>query len=308
MPLDPQAQALLEQMQALGAPPLHEQPVEMARESLAMFASMGGTGEEVAKTEDRGISAPHGEIPVRIYTPHGSGPFPVIVFFHGGGWVLGDLETHDITCRALANGAKAVVVAVHYRLAPEHKFPAAADDCYAALQWAHEHAAELGGDPSRMAVAGDSAGGNLAAVTALKARDEGGPALRFQLLVYPVTDFSMATPSYEANAEGYVLTKDSMKWFWDHYCSDADRKNPYASPLHAPDVSGLPPALVITAEFDPLRDEGEAYAKRLEEAGVAVKATRYDGQVHGFFGMTAIFDAAKRALDEATSALREALK
>jgi acetyl esterase len=229
----------------------------------------------------------------------------VLVYFHGGGWVLGGLETHDGVCRGLANGAACVVVSVDYRLAPENKFPAAAEDCYAAAAWVAKHAPVIGGDPRRIAVGGDSAGGNLSAVVALMAGDRQGPELSLQLLVYPVTDSACDTPSYRENAEGYLLTRDAMAWFWNHYVrDDRDRINPHAAPLRAGNVAGTPPALVITAEFDPLRDEGEAYARRLEAAGVPVTLTRYDGMIHGFFGMTMVMDKARAAMHEATMALR----
>ena len=228
------------------------------------------------------------------------------MYFHGGGWVIGSLETHDGTCRELAAGAGCVVVSVDYRLAPEHRYPAAAEDCYAATRWCAEHAAELAIDARRIAVGGDSAGGNLAAVVAQMARDRGGPGLVLQLLVYPVTDHDFGTASYRDNAAGYLLTAADMRWFWGHYLGDdtARGAEPYASPLRAASLAGLPPALVITAELDPLRDEGEAYARALEAAGVAAKLHRYDGMIHGFFGMSAIMDQAVAAVREATGTLR----
>ena len=217
------------------------------------------------------------------------------------------MRTHDATVRALTNAAGCVAVSVEYRLAPEHKFPAAADDSYAAARWVADNAAALNGDPSRVAVGGDSAGGNLAAVVALMARQRGGPPLVHQLLVYPVTDFNFATPSYRENAQGYLLGRTDMVWFWNHYLRDeADGGNPLASPLRAEDLRGLPPALVITAEYDPLRDEGEAYAEKLRAAGVPVTCTRYDGMVHGFFNMFVAVDRAKDAIRQAADALREA--
>lgn len=304
MPLDPQARAFLDQLAALGRPALQELTPEEARAAFENLRALAGPGEEVAKVEERRA----GDVPVRVYWPTGEGPRPAIVYFHGGGWVIGDIESHDNTCRTLANGVGAVVVNTGYRLAPEHRFPAAADDCYSVTQWAHDHAQELGVDPGRIAVAGDSAGGNLATVVAMMARDRGGPPLAFQLLIYPVTDSDMGTVSYVDNADGYMLTSEGMRWFWDHYMGpDGDRRHPHASPFHAPNLSGLPPALVITAEFDPLRDEGEAYAERLRQAGVAVQVSRYDGMIHTFFGLPSLFDAAGKAIDEAVSALKEAL-
>jgi acetyl esterase len=309
MPVEPQTQAILDQLTAMGGPPLHTLPVPEARKLMDNLRALAGTGPEVAAVDDRRIPGPAGEIPVRVYTPAGSGPFAALVWFHGGGWVLGDIPGADVTCRELANAAGCVVVSVDYRLAPESEFPAAADDCYAATRWVADHATSLGIDPKRLAIGGDSAGGNLAAVTALRARDQGGPALAFQLLVYPATDAACDTPSYHDNADGYLLTKDSMAWFWDHYLrNDADRANPHASPLRAESLEGLPPALVITAEFDPLRDEGEAYGKRVRQAGVPVAISRYDGTIHGFFTMTGFLDLARNAVAEAAAALRQSLR
>jgi acetyl esterase len=266
----------------------------------------GGPGEDVAEVRDLTVSTPDGPIPARAYIPYGETPLPVVVFFHGGGWVIGSIETHDAPCRELANRSGAIVVSVEYRLAPEHPFPAAPEDCYAATSWVAEHASEFGGDPSRLAVAGDSAGGNLSAVVALMAVERGGPPLRFQLLIYPATDFRMGYASIDENGNGgYFVTKADMHWFFGHY--GADPTDWRASPLLAPDHSGLPPALVLTAEYDPLRDEGEAYARKLEEAGVPVTLRRYDGQIHGFLGMTAAVDRAREAVDQAAADLRQAL-
>jgi acetyl esterase len=257
---------------------------------------------------DRTIPGPAGDIRIRIYTPsEGEAPWPCLVYLHGGGWVICTLDSHDTICRMVANRAACRVVSVDYRLSPEHKFPAPFDDCYAAVQWVHDNAAELGVDPDRLAVGGDSAGGNLSASVAIKARDEGGPPLRYQLLVYPVTDHNFDTASYSENGDGYLLTADMMRWFWDHYLASPDHgANPIASPLRADNLAGLPPAMVITAEFDPLRDEGEAYAARLEEAGVPVDHTRYDGQIHAFWQMPGSFPAAHSAADAAGAALRKA--
>ena len=307
MPLDPQVKVILD------ATP--EMPEFDTMDATEVRAAMAGgdalsPGEPlpVARVEDRTIPGPDGELPVRIYWPEGTGPFPIVVFFHGGGWVICDLDTHDGQARSLCKGAGAVVVSVDYRLAPEHSFPAGPEDCYAATCWAAENAGEIDGDASRIAVAGDSAGGNLSAVVALMARDRGGPALSFQLLIYPVTNHDFTTASYVENATGYFLTTSSMQWFWRQYLKDpTDAHNPYAAPMQAEDLSGLPPALCITAEFDPLRDEGEAYAARLREAGVAVTTSRYDGVIHGFFGMGALIERANDAVDEACAALRAAL-
>ena len=305
MPLDPQAQAVMEQVAALGFPPVHQVSPEQARANNR--ARPRAPGPAVARVEDRRIPGPETEIPVRIYTPEGAGPFPALVWFHGGGWVVGDLESADATARHLTVGANCVVVSVDYRLAPETKFPGPAEDCYAATKWVAQNAASINADSGKIAVGGDSAGGNLAAAISLMARDRGGPPLALQLLVYPVTDRDFSTESYIQNAEGYQLTRDSMVWYWEHYLKDdADAVNPYAAPLQAQDLRNLPPALVITAEYDPLRDEGEAYAHRLEAAGVSSTCTRYDGMIHGFFGMAAAIDKGKQAIAQASAALKAA--
>jgi acetyl esterase len=247
---------------------------------------------------------------LRIYTPLGEGPFPLMMFFHGSGFVVCSLDTHDGMARNLCAGTGCVVVSVDYRLAPEAKFPAAPDDCLAATRWAAANAAALGGDPGKMFVAGDSAGGNLAAVTALRLRDEGGPQLLGQLLIYPVTDhYEPGTPSMMENAEGYGLTRVGMMWFWDHYLEHPSHgANPYASPLRAGDWRGLPPALVVTAEYDPLRDEGEYYAERLRQAGVPTEMKRWDGMNHGFFFWPGVVERSGQAMDEACDWVRRALK
>ncbi len=306
MPVDAQLQPLLELLASSGAPPITSLDPVSARALMANLRA-GARVDEGPVIADRTVSGPAGDVPVRTYTPpEGDGPFPLFVWFHGGGWVLGDLEDADPICRSLCLGAGCVVVSVDYRLAPEHPFPAGLDDCWAALAWAVQHAAELGVDAGRVAVGGDSAGGNLAAVVALLARDEGGPELCFQLLVYPVTDFDPTTPSMVENAEGYLLTAEMMRWFYDHYTDPAERDDPRAAPLKAADLAGLPPALVLTAEFDPLRDEGEAYGRRLAAAGVPTTISRYDGLIHGFLSMTAFSERAAEAEVEAARALAAA--
>ncbi len=308
MPVNPQAKAFLDQAAAAGAPPLHTLPVAEARQALKSLFTPEQK-ESISKVEDRLVPGPGGyKVPIRIYTPAGTAPLPLLVFFHGGGWVLGDIESHDGTSRELANKAGCIVVSVDYRLAPEHKFPAAPEDCYAATKWVALNAAAFGGDPTRIAVGGDSAGGNLAAAVAQMAADRGGaPGLVHQLLIYPVTNYAFDTPSYRENGEGYLLTQELMQWFWKQYLSsDEDGKNAYASPLQARELRRVAPAFVITAEFDPLRDEGEAYAARLKEAGVPVEAKRYDGAIHGFFNLGHIIDQGKQVMNDAVTRLKAA--
>jgi acetyl esterase/lipase len=304
MPLDPIARLLLDQIAASSIPSLEVLPVAQAR---AVFEAMSRSPLEklaLARVEDRRIPGAGGEIPVRIYTPEGEGPLPILAFFHGGGWVIGSLDTHDAICRTLARAASAIVVAVEYRLAPEHPFPAAVEDSHAALRWIADNAATFGGDPTRLAVGGDSAGGNLSAVVAVLARDRGGPKLVHQLLIYPATDLRGESASIQENAEGYFLTRPMMTWFGNHYLTATDQVLlPHASPLLTPDLAGLPPATVITAEFDPLRDEGEAYAARLREAGIPVESARYDGMIHGFITIP-MFHQAGEAIDLAVAGLR----
>lgn len=309
MPLDPQVQLYLEQMAALNMPPMSSIPPEIIRQSIAAQMATLPVGEAVARVENRTIPGPAGELPIRIYTPEGDGPFPILVFFHGGGWVICSLDTHDGQCRSLTNGAGCVVVSIDYRLAPEHKFPAAPQDCYAATKWVAEHAAEINGDASRIALGGDSAGGNLTAVVAQMVRDQGGPNLVFQLLIYPATNFTARNASLEENSQGYGLNSEDRAWYANHYLnSEADTLNPLASPMLAKDLSNLPPALIITAEYDPLRDEGEEYGRLLQKAGVPTTISRYDGMIHGFFGMSDLLDKAKLAIAEASQALRKAFK
>ena len=299
MPVDPQIQALLDLRAKL--PPLHTLTVASARAQMAARDIPGLRKPEVASIVNRDMQGPAGSIPLRIYTPHGEGPFPLMVFFHGSGFVVCDLDTHDAMCRNLCDGTGCVVVSVDYRLAPEHKFPAAPDDCLAATLWAAANASALRGDAGKILVAGDSAGGNLAAVTALRARDEGGPVLIGQMLIYPVTDYHQPpTPSMTENAEGYGLTRQGMIWFWNHYVrSPGDGVHPHAAPARAATLGGLPPALVVTAQYDPLRDEGEAYAEALRKAGVAVEMTRWNGMNHGFFFFPGLVDKATEAMDAA---------
>jgi acetyl esterase len=307
MSLDPQARKIIDATLALGLPPMEQMTPAEARDSMRARTAALGPVEDVAGVQDHRMSVEGGDITVRCYTPAGRGPFPALVYFHGGGWVIGDVDTHDGICRSLANAAGCVVASVDYRLAPEHKYPVAAEDAFAATRWIAREAAGLGVDPRRLAVGGDSAGGNLAAAVTLMRRERGGPELLLQVLVYPVTHHSDDTPSYREHADGYLLTRNAMRWFWDHYLEhSADGDEPYASPLLAQSLEELPPALVLTAEYDPLRDEGEAYARRLAQAGVPVTLTRYPGMIHGFIRMINLVDKARAARDEIAGALRKA--
>jgi acetyl esterase len=312
MPLDPAAQAVVTMMDETFP---RVEVTNSAEKTRAFSKSMARPVdvEPVARTEDRTVPGPDGPVPVRLYWPAGDGVTrPGIVYFHGGGWVICDLDSHDGACRRLANAVDAVVVSVDYRLAPEHPFPAGAEDSYAVTAWVAANASDLGIDAPRLAVAGDSAGGNLSASVALMARDRNGPPLAFQLMVYPVIDSSATRndhPSKAENATGFFLTTASMEWYRGQYlASDEDGAHPYCSPLLAPDLAGLPAACVITAECDPLRDEGEAYARALEAAGVPVTLYRAEGMFHGFFNMDAILDGAKQAQDVAFTAMRAALQ
>ncbi len=302
MPLHPQCQQVLDAMAALGMAELSKLSVAEARQLSLTPPPEQPT--QVAATENFNIPSDGGEAPIRVYRPKAADG-GVLVYFHGGGWVLGGLDSHDETCRRLAAGSGAVVVAVDYRLAPETPFPGAANDCYNATAWVAGHARELGLTGQRLAVGGDSAGGNLAAVTAQMARDRSGPDIAFQLLIYPVTDTCFERPSYRENGEGYLLTRQAMEWFWNLYDPKAaHRADPYAAPMVG-NLVGLPPALVQVAEFDPLRDEGIAYAEGMQAAGGDVRLSCYDGMMHGFFAM---IDAAGEAVAEACQALRAYLQ
>jgi acetyl esterase len=306
MPLHPQARAMIERTQALNLPPITQVTPAEARESVRQ-RSAALPREAVAAVRDHRAPVQDGSITVRVFTPSGTGPLPALVYFHGGGWVTGDLDTHEGICRTLANAAGCVVASVDYRCAPEFMYPTAAEDCYAATRWVAERASELGVDARYLAVCGDSAGGNLAAAVALMVRDRGGPRLALQVLVYPITDYDFTRPSYTENAEGYLLTSASMRFYWDAYVpNEADRMQPYVSPMRAASLAGLPAALVITAEYDPLRDEGEAYAKKLAQAGVPVTQSRYPGMIHAFFRFTNVMDSARAAVAEVVAALEKA--
>ncbi len=306
MPLHPLAERLMKALDASGVGFSPDSTPQSMRDAMNAVVAQGGGGEPALHAvEARRIPGPVGEIPVRVYRSSGDASSPLLVWLHGGGWVTGSLDTHDYLCRQLCAETDATVVSVDYRLAPETKFPGAIDDCLAAWTWVTAHAAALGGDPTRVALGGDSAGGNLAAVVALLAREHALAVPLLQLLVYPVTDHEFDSVSMIDNAKGYFLEADEMRWFFDHYAATpADFANWRMSPLRAPDLGGLPPAVVITAEFDPLRDQGEAYGSRLAEAGVTTQLLRADGLFHGFFGMHGFLPPARPAWDSAIGALR----
>ena len=309
MTVNPALVPVLEAFAAFANTDWSQMPVDVAR---SMMDAPLAEGEPLAmaKVENLTLDLPGRNIGARFYVPKEAGETPpVVMYFHGGGWVLGSLDTHDGTCRELARASGAAVLSVDYRLAPEARYPAAAEDCYDACIWAEAHAGHLGIDASRMAVAGDSAGGNLAAAVSLMARDRGGPALRHQMLIYPVTDANFETTSYVSNGGGeYFLSTGSMKWFWGHYLGETSPVDAsLARVLHTEDLSSLPPATVITAQYDPLKDEGDAYAKRLSEAGIATDHQVADGMIHGFFGMTPAVPDAMKWVNHAGANLRKAL-
>lgn len=312
MPLDPQVRDFLTQAAAENPLPMNLLSPQEARLQMLAKLSILGKPQSVARVEDFRFEGPGGEVGVRVYTPAGkadAGPLPILAYFHGGGWVIGDIESHDGLCRALANVTGALVASVDYRLAPEERFPAAVDDAFAAIRWLNQEAPQFGGDPARMSVGGDSAGGNVATVAALMSRERGGPELFWQLLIYPATDGELDTGSYREFAEGFTLSRAEMDWFWDHYMGeDGDRTHPHASPLRAETLSGLPCAFVLTAEYDVLRDEGERYAKRLADAGVPTTLKRYDGMIHGFLRRFEIFDQGRTALQDIAREFRRALE
>ena len=311
--LDPQAKTVIDLVIKSGRPPYHQLSPKDARQ---MFRDTRPASTppapEIGAVRELTAEGPTGPIRLRLYRPRGvaaSTPLPVLIFFHGGGWVIGDMDTHDVLCRQLTAGAGISVVNVDYRLAPEEKFPAAVDDAWSATRWVAGHAPELGIDAGRLAVGGDSAGGNLAAVVALLARDHGAPAIRFQALIYPVVDVGAEAPSYTDFADGFMLTRASMRWFIAHYLRSKDDAVDWrASPLRAPSVAGVAPALVVTAGFDPLRDEGDAYARKLREAGVRVDSICYGGMIHGFAPMGRLIEAGNRAVAHIAATLREALQ
>jgi acetyl esterase len=307
--LDPQAKAVIDLVIKSGRPPYHQLSPKDARQMYRETRPASTPpAPEIGLVKDLSADG----VPVRLYRPKdvsAAAPLPALVYFHGGGWVIGDLDTHDVLCRQLTAGAGIAVVAVDYRLAPEHKFPAAADDAWTATRWVAAHAGELGVDAARLAVGGDSAGGNLAAAVSLMARDQGAPALAMQVLLYPVTDVAAEAQSYTDFADGFMLTRDSMRWFIAHYLNDGrDATDWRVSPLRAPSLAGVAPALVVTAGFDPLRDEGDAYARKLREAGVRVDAVCYGGMIHGFAPMGRLIETGNRAVAHVVATLREAFQ
>jgi acetyl esterase len=303
--LDSDVAAQLEALAAMNAPALSDGSVQQARANYD--AAPKPEGDEIARIEDHTVPGPAGDVPVRLYADSHDTGLPVIAFFHGGGWVLSSVDGHDSLARRIAARTGMLVVSVDYRLAPEFPFPAPHDDCWAVTTWLAEHAEEWGGDPSRLAVCGDSAGGNLAAGVALRARDEGLP-LTFQALIYPcIDDVQDDYASMRSNAEGYFLSAADMTWFWDHFVPEQYRTDPRAVPARATDLQGLAPAIVMTAEYDPLRDEGEHFAERLRDAGVPVEVIRYPGVVHGFVSRWHTMARAERAHDDLAAALRRAL-
>jgi acetyl esterase len=310
--LDPQARALLDMIEQRGIPPTHTlSPEEARRFYRERRSTTQPAPPAVAEVRDLQAPGPQGLIPVRMIRPYGAAQdavLPALIFFHGGGWVIGDVDTHDTLCRQLANGAHCAVLSVDYRMGPEHRFPAAVDDCIAAMNWIAQEAGALGLDAARLAVGGDSAGGNLAAVAALAARDAGGPALVYQLLIYPATDMRRVAPSHVSNGQGYLLTADTIAWFHDHYIDDLRHDADWrASPLLHPNHAGLPPALVLTAGYDPLRDEGLQYAQCLSEAGNRVSYVCFERQIHGFILMGRLIDEANDAVACCAAALARAL-
>jgi acetyl esterase len=306
MPLHPECKAFLDQLAAAGGRPVQDLSPDEARQRV-FPPDLAGPEQRVYRVEDRQIPLPHATIAVRRYTPSAGGSLPALIYFHGGGFVLGNLDTADRTCRALANASGCVVVSVDYRLAPEHPFPGPIEDAYGVTRYIAEHADAFGIDSDAIGVGGDSAGANLAAVTTLRARDGGGPRLAFQLLVYPWIDLADDSPSIREYGDDHFLTADAMNYFTRHYLRGADPKHPHVSPLRAGSLAGLPPAFVITAECDPLRDQGEHYAAALRAAGVVVEQKRYEGMIHPFVSLAGIIGGARTAIADAAAAMRAGL-
>lgn len=303
MTLDKPTMMLLQQMAASGAKPLHESTPQEARALGAAMAQLAGPPPVTVRAEDHSVSVSDGAVPVRVLLPQQPAR-GIIVYYHGGGWVIGSIDECDTLARKLAERTSCAVVNVEYRLAPEHRYPVAVDDAYAALEWAAANMAQIAGKRVPLFVAGDSSGGTLAAVTALRSRDRSGPPIALQVLIYPATDADFDRPSYTDPENQLLLTREAQIWFWDHYAPDSARRlEPDAAPLRAPSLAGLPPAVILTAEHDVLRDEGEAYAARLKEAGVPVDCRRYEGQTHGFFSMIPL-PGSERAFQHVIKAIR----
>ncbi|MAT14551.1 MAG: lipase [Planctomyces sp.] len=306
MPLDPQADDFLQKYNKLNLPPLSEMTIERLR---SMVAPATGHLESVSRIENLEIPGPNGQIRIRIYYPHHGeleSPRAAIMYFHGGGWVTGTLDAYDHLCCATCRRSESIVISVDYRCAPENPFPIPLDDAYAATNWAASHLAGWDIPEDKLVVMGDSAGGNLAAAVCLKARDAGGPVIGYQVLIYPITDYNLQTVSYRENAKGYMLTRDSMAWFWEQYVpEELDRHDPLASPLRADDLKGLPPAYLLTCEFDPLRDEGIAYGRKLQEHKVPVRFVHCPGMIHGFFRRIDIFDLSLQKVQEIADLIHE---
>jgi acetyl esterase len=310
VPVDPHIAAVLAMMEQAGMPPMYEGTPEVGRAQYLALTAGARTPEQVvpvASTEDIAVPGAQGELKARVYRPDAEGPLPTVAFFHGGGWVIGDLDTHDNMARSVCRDSRAVVVAIDYRLAPEDPFPAAAEDAVAAGRWVAQHLDQFGGD-TRFGVAGDSAGGNLAAVVAQQLTADGTPVTA-QFLIYPAVDAAGEYPSRVENAKGYFLEQPTMDWFYGHYAGSwEDPNDPRLSPLHAASLGGLPPAVIVTAEYDPLRDEGEAYGTALRAAGVAADVRRFDGMIHGFFDMGTVSPAAQTAVQESCARFGEVLR
>jgi acetyl esterase len=305
MPLDPNAQSLIDMLGSAGFSGIEHQPIETGRALVGNIAAMGGDPPPVAEVREIAVPGPAGEVSARLYRPASDSPLPVFVWLHGGGWVYGNVDLNDTFCRTVANTVEAVVLNVDYRLAPEHPYPAPLDDVVAMVSWAQEHSSGVGGDPSRVAVGGESAGGNLAAAAALRLRDSGAPPLSLQVLVCPLLDSAMTSDSYQEHGEGKFMTTSLLTWAWQYYAK-GQLTEPYASPMHAADVSGLAPALIINAEYEPIHDDGAAYYRRLRDAGVPAEWINFDGMIHGFFEMATQFPQARDAWQAVMRALTTA--
>lgn len=305
MPLDPKSQALMDMLAGAGFDGLEHQPIETGRALVSSIAAMGGDPPDVAEAREITIPGPDGEVSARLYRPARDTLLPVFLWLHGGGWVYGTVDLNDTFCRNVANRVEAVVLNVDYRLAPEHPYPAALDDAVTMVSWVQEHGAEIGGDSTRVAIGGESAGGNIAAAAALRLRDSGAPPLSLQVLVSPLLDSAMTSGSYEEHGEGKFLTKSLVAWAWEHY-ANGHLQEPYASPMHAADLSGSAPALIINAEYEPVHDDGAAYYRRLLDGGVAAEWIDFKGMIHGFFEMATHFPQAHESWEAVMQALTKA--